>query len=299
MNQIKIFEMFMRDGLQSLKTSYNLKQKIIMFNNLNKCNFNNIEFGSTTSPKLIPQMDNSYDLWNYIKNNSNKNNKYTMLVPSINHLPKVFENNIQSYGFITSLSNDFAKRNMKMTNQESFEQSKKMINATLKNINEPNIRVYISCSFGCPWEGLTKNHIYELNKYINELLSINENLDIVLADTVGMSDRYTMTNVLDRLDNLKNISLHMHLYGTKNGNDLKQNFEPIIDAALQKGIYKFDSSLFGIGGCPYAKKCDDKIIGNLSTIPLIDFLHNNGIKTDINTDKLKEASENINNIMLS
>jgi hydroxymethylglutaryl-CoA lyase len=298
MSQIKIFEMFMRDGLQSLKTSYTLAQKIKMFDALNKCNYDCIEFGSTTSPKLIPQMDNSYDLWNNIK--SNNKTKYTMLVPSINHLPKVFDANIKSYGFITSLSNEFSKKNMKMSNQESFEQAKKMIIMTFKNNPNAHIRIYISCSFGCPLEGLTKQHIYELGKYIDELIIIGETfnikksqLDIVLADTVGISDRYIVTNVLDKINNLQNISLHMHLYGEKKDNDLKQNFEPIIDAALQKGIYNFDSSLFGIGGCPYAKKCEDKIIGNLSTIPLVKFLHKNGFTTNVDINKLEETANYI------
>ncbi len=299
MSHIKIFEMFMRDGLQSLKTSYTISQKIKMLDTLKKCNYDCIEFGSTTSPKLIPQMDNSYDLWNHIKSNNNKT-KYTMLIPSINHLQKAFDENIKSYGFITSLSDEFGKRNMKMSSQESFEQAKKMINRTFKNNSNAHIRVYISCSFGCPWEGLTKKHIYDLGKYIDELILVGETyninkpqIDVVLADTVGISDRYIVTNVLDKINNLENISLHMHLYGEQKDNDLKQNFELIIDAALQKGIYKFDSSLFGIGGCPYAKKCDDKIIGNLSTIPLIKFLNKTGLQTNVDITKVEETAKYI------
>ena len=85
MKKVKIFEMFMRDGLQSLKKIYSLDQKKIFINNLLKANMKNIEFGSTTSPKLLPQMNNSYEFWQYLKNKEeyvkNKNDyKFTMLI---------------------------------------------------------------------------------------------------------------------------------------------------------------------------------------------------------------------------
>ena len=67
MARAKIYEMFLRDGLQSVRTMYTVQEKMCMFDLLNKCNYNGIEFGSTTSPKLVPQMGGSFELWNHVK----------------------------------------------------------------------------------------------------------------------------------------------------------------------------------------------------------------------------------------
>ena len=104
--------MFLRDGLQSYKTIFNVPQKLSFLSHLNRVNYNCIEFGSTTSPKLIPQIEGSYELWNNIK--ASKNNlgttKYTMLVPSENHLQKVLNEGIYSYGLVTSISDAFSQK---------------------------------------------------------------------------------------------------------------------------------------------------------------------------------------------
>ena len=77
---VYIFEMFMRDGLQSLPTIYSLDHKISFLNNIYNSNIRNIEFGSTTNEKLLPQMSNSFELWNYISENYNDKSKFTMLI---------------------------------------------------------------------------------------------------------------------------------------------------------------------------------------------------------------------------
>ena len=311
MAKVKIYEMFLRDGLQSLKNIYTVPQKIQMFNMLNKCNYNCIEFGSTTNPKLLPQVGGSFELWDYVKKHKNINfpTKYTMLVPSINHLQKVLDVDINSYGFVMSVSDEFSKRNMKMTTEQSFNQTVDLVHKTIlanKNNKDLHIRVYISCSFGCPWEGLPKYQVSKLDATVSTFSNIGykyglskDQLDIVLADTVGMSDKYILGSILDEIDDINYVGLHMHMYGQNTGIELKQNFEGIIETALNNRIYKFDTSLFGIGGCPYAKKSNSsESIGNLSTIPLVTFLHKSGFKTDIKLDVLNEAAGEIHTMPL-
>ena len=305
MSRVKVFEMFLRDGLQSYKTIYNVPQKLSFLKHLQKVNYDCIEFGSTTSPKLIPQIGGSFELWNEIKiNKSFHTTKYTMLVPSENHLEKVMKEDITSYGLVTSISDAFSEKNMKMNGEQSLMKAIEMCKTILnsENSKDKHIRVYISCSFGCPWEGFTKHHIMKLKYFIDTLMSLiynynvsPDNFDIVIADTVGMCDEERMKDLLSMNKDNKYLGLHMHFYSQMNNNTnrLEQNFENVVDIALDLGVEKFDTSLLGIGGCPYAKKKDGEIIGNLSTLPFIRFLEKKGLVSNLNREQLELADEEI------
>jgi hydroxymethylglutaryl-CoA lyase len=305
MKSVKIYEMFLRDGLQSLKTIYTVPQKIKMFDALNKAKYDCIEFGSTTNPKIIPQVGGSFELWSYIKDLTKYNTKYTMLVPSNTHLGRVKDVGINSVGFVTSISDEFSKRNMKMSGAESFIQTKELINSTLSYNKDAHIRVYLSCSFGCPWSGFTETHIERINTMVNELNDIayknnmsRDNFDIVLSDTVGMCDKYIMSGVLGGIDDLSFIGLHLHMYGKQNGLELEQDFKGVIDAALNRGILKYDTSLFGVGGCPFAKTTSTtEQIGNLSTIPFLKHIKEIGMPINVQLDQLEIAAKEIKDIL--
>jgi hydroxymethylglutaryl-CoA lyase len=305
MKFVRVYEMFLRDGLQSLKKIYTVPQKIQMFNALNKAKYDCIEFGSTTNPKIIPQIGGSFELWEHIKPVLKYNTKYTMLVPSNTHLPRVKEVGINSVGFVTSISDEFSKRNMKMTGAESFAQTKELINSTLSYNKDAHIRVYLSCSFGCPWSGFTETHVGRINTMVNELSDISyknnisrDNFDIVLSDTVGMCDKYMMNSVLGGIDDLSFIGLHLHIYGKQNGIELEQDFKGIIDVALSRGILKYDTSLFGVGGCPFAKATSNTdVIGNLSTIPFLKHIKEIGMPINVQLEGLEMAAKEIKDIL--
>jgi hydroxymethylglutaryl-CoA lyase len=277
---IHIYEQFLRDGLQSLPNCYSVSERYEMFTLLNNCGLKGIEFGSTTHPKIVPQMEGSYELWNLIKPNLNPNTTYTMLTPSITHLDKVLTSDITSIGLVLSISDDFAYKNMRMSSEQTFVQGKQMID---KIPNDVHIRIYLSYAFDTQLEILER-----ITRYTKELTSIalNRNyskyrFDIVLADTVGKCDVETMRRVLDAIEDPTYIGVHLHVKG---------EFEQLVDIVLQNEIYKFDTSLLGIGGCPYA----DRLIGNLSTIPLVKYLHKKGYQTGVNVELLEKASREIN-----
>ncbi len=301
MKKIKIFEMFLRDGLQSYKTVYTVPQKISFFNHLHKCNYDCIEFGSTTSPKLIPQIGGSFELWDHIKTLPHKSTNYTMLVPSSNHLEKVQKEGVHSFGLVTSLSDEFSQRNMKMSGSDSVQKAIEMSRMILSVNKNAHIRVYISCSFGCPWEGFTEHHIAKLKTFTEQLMELvteyklqYNQFDIVLADTVGMCTEERMRDLLNLNKDNPYLALHMHFMNDDKNN---QSFERVVDIALDLGVEKFDTSLLGIGGCPYAKKAEGQTIGNLSTRPFVEFLHKQGIKTEIKFDELIEAEKAIHKEM--
>jgi hydroxymethylglutaryl-CoA lyase len=306
MVRAKIYEMFLRDGLQSVRTIYTVQEKMAMFDILNRCNYDGIEFGSTTSSKLIPQMGGSFELWNHVKKNINRT-KHTMLVPSVKHIQQVQDVGINSYGFVLSISDSFSMRNMKMSSEDSIKQVKQQIQTVMSNklIKDKHIRVYLSCSFGCPWEGFTIKNLESTKRVVKELTDIgnvysltSDNFDIVLADTVGMCDKYTMNNVLKNIYDLSYVGLHLHMPGKKNALELEQKFEDVVDVALYHGVYKYDTALFGIGGCPYAKTANSNlVVGNLSTIPFIKYLNYRGIDTDVNLELLEKSIYEMDDIM--
>jgi hydroxymethylglutaryl-CoA lyase len=306
MKKVKIFEMFMRDGLQSLKKIYSLDQKKIFINNLLKVNMKNIEFGSTTSPKLLPQMNNSYELWKYLKNKDeyikNKDDyKFTMLIPDKENLIKCINENIMSYGLICSLSDLFGKNNMKKTSNESFQDILNNIDIIYdktNNLDKNNVhtRIYISCTFGTNLEKYDNYDLVFKSKlfiFLNLLLiklklyKIDyDNIDIVLCDTYGVLDKNLLTIVLNDInmidkDLMNYISLHLH---TNN------NFYEYIDIALNYKIYKFDSSILNIGGCPFSGK---KNISNMNTLELIKYLDNKNYDTSIDFNMLEKIEKDI------
>jgi hydroxymethylglutaryl-CoA lyase len=144
---VKIYEMFMRDGLQSLKKVYSYNTKIKFIDILLKSGLNNIEFGSTTNPKLLPQMNNSYDLWYYIKQYKNDKN-LTMLITDNDSLKRCINNKINSFGLLSSVSDSFGLSNLKKNSLDSLEYMVEQIKIIHSYNSNSHIRLYLSCSFG-------------------------------------------------------------------------------------------------------------------------------------------------------
>jgi hydroxymethylglutaryl-CoA lyase len=294
--RVRIYEMFMRDGLQSLNKVYPLETKIMFMNELNKCNFDCIEFGSTTSPKLLPQMENSFELFsNFSKIN---NTKYTMLVPGITQIQKTIDTGVNSFGIVCSISDTFAHKNLKKKSIDTFNNVSEQLKI-ITNTPNPHIRVYLSCSFGSPWENFDKDYLKILENYTNKLLEFakeknisSHNFDIVISDTVGLSDEIRTDEIIKMINynfnssNKEYIAMHIHSSGDK--------FKNLINTCVDNNICKFDSSMLGIGGCPFA---EDEALGNISTVKLIEFLKTTGYCNNYDLNKLKRCEFNLKRLL--
>ena len=146
---ISIYEVGPRDGLQNEKINISLENKIKFINLLTSCNYANIEIGSLVSSKWVPQMKNSEVVFNKI--NKNKNTNYPLLVPNLKGLNNAINNNVKNICVFTTASETFSKKN---TNA-SVADTKKIIKQILRLANNKNIevRAYLSCVLGCPYEG--------------------------------------------------------------------------------------------------------------------------------------------------
>ena len=200
-NKIIINEMILRDGLQSLPRLLDLDTKFYIYKEIIKTGIYNIEFGSTTSSKLLHQMKDSYKLFDLINNDyCNKVNNY-ILCTSKKGLIDAINKQINNYSLVYSICDKFSIKNLNKTYEENYIEILEQLELIKLN-NYNKIRIYISSCFGSVFN---KNHDYILNNLIISLNKIyefiiinninHENFDIVLADTFGLANEVYDNNV--------------------------------------------------------------------------------------------------------
>ena len=278
---VNINEVGPRDGLQNETINISIEEKVKFINLLSLCDYKYIEVGSFVSPKWIPQMENSNIVYNKIL--KNKKTLYPLLVPNIIGLQHALESNVQSICVFATASETFSKKN---TNA-SIEKTKKNIKEILKIAKKNNlkIRAYMSCVLGCPYEGKVS---YKKTASLANFL-INEGCyEVSLGDTVGFGTPLETQKLIHEVSNKINYSkIAMHLHDTY-GQALAN-----IYASLQMGVSSFDTSVGGLGGCPYARGAT----GNVATEDVLYMLNGMGINSGINLKKVLAASKFIYKIL--
>ena len=244
LHRLKLFDVSLRDGLQSQKKIYSLDEKKKMLNEIiNNYNPDKIEVGSIVSDKVLPQMNNSIELYKYAKN-LNNNTKYYLLIPNKKKLKIALDNNVSNMSFISSFSDSFQKKNIKKSLDETKYEIDE-INKILINKNLYENKLYLSCFNDCPIEG-NIDHYNIINDllYYSDLQSFNE---LCLSDTTGRlnnKDFKEIINDIKKIVNVNKLSLHLHV----NKDDIDNTLE-IINTALKVSISKFDISYINEGGC--------------------------------------------------
>jgi hydroxymethylglutaryl-CoA lyase len=286
-SKVKIFEVGPRDGLQNeffiLETSF----KVDMINKLVSTGITNIEATSFVSHKAIPQFYDAENVIQSVKDIPDVN--FSVLVPNIKGMEKAVKNNVKEIAIFTSVSDTFNKKNINCSIDESFVRFEPI----MKIAQENNIRVrgYVSCIAGCPYQGYVKlTDIYHVTK---RLLDIGV-YEVSLGDTTGVGKPNQIAEILKYLiiDNkIDNNQLAVHFHNT-NGYALQN-----IIVALQYGITTIDSSIAGIGGCPYARTDNGHSIGNVSTEAVVSLMNFLKIETGIDYRKLMKASSEIKNMI--
>lgn len=242
---LSLFDVSLRDGLQSFPRILNINEKKNLLDTiLNNGQVDDIEIGSIASEKFVPQMKNSLDLYHYA-NKVNNNYNYYMLVPNLKACKIAIENNIQNLSFITSVSDEFQKKNINKTLHETYKELKNMNDLVLSNYRDANIKIYVSCINNCPISGKINN-----NFIVDQLININKNLHfsyLCLSDTCGnllfKDFKYIIDNIKTDI-NLDKISIHLHEQSDE------ENIKKILQYAYENDILKYDISSFeNLGGC--------------------------------------------------
>ena len=269
---VTIFEMGPRDGLQNESNFINTREKIKLVNLLSTSGIRKIETASFVSSKWVPQMADGEEVMAGIKRKSGVS--FTALTPNEKGLERAIKAKADEIAVFGSASEGFSKANINKSVSESLQTFRPIVKAA-----PMPVRGYISCITDCPYDGPTNPA--EVIKVGEELLDMGC-YEISLGDTLGSATPETTQKLLSALLSAfkkKDLALHFH--------DTKGRAIENINISLDFGISTFDSSIAGLGGCPYAPGAK----GNVSTETVIEFLESKGLRTGIDREKIKEAAE--------
>ena len=273
-DSVKIVEVGARDGLQNEKVVIPTQAKIDYITALADAGLRMIEAGAFVSPKWVPQMADTADVYREIPKDPGV--EYPVLVPNMKGLERAIEAGVKSIAIFTAASETFNKRNINMSVDDSFVNYGPV--AARANAESIRVRGYVSTAFGCPYEGdVPPERVLEV---CARLLDIGC-YEVSVGDTIGVGTPLQVQGVIGLLRDVIPVSkLAMHFHDTR-GTALANTL-----AALEMGISTFDSSSGGLGGCPYAPGAS----GNMATEDLVYMLDRMNIETGVDLKRLVQAS---------
>ncbi|KAI8051902.1 uncharacterized protein B0P05DRAFT_562286 [Gilbertella persicaria] len=272
---VKIVEVGPRDGLQNEKTLVPAQVKIELIERLAKNGLPVVEATSFVSPKWVPQMGDNKQVLTSIQKKTGV--YYPVLTPNLKGLEGALAAGAEEVALFAAVTETFNQKNTNCSTAEAISRAKEV----LKKALEHNLRVrgYVSCVLGCPYEGPVDpqkvadvaQDLYESGCY-----------EISLGDTIGVGTAGSMATLLDhvlKVVPVEAVAVHCHdTYGQALANILK---------ALEYGVRVVDSSVAGLGGCPYAPGAK----GNVATEDVVYMLNGLGFKTGVDLNALVETGE--------
>jgi hydroxymethylglutaryl-CoA lyase len=274
-HQVKIVEVGPRDGLQNEKQAIPTKVKIDFINQLSATGLPVIEATSFVSRKWIPQLGDASEVFQGIEKKANVH--YPVLVPNLKGLEAAIAVGVKEIAVFSTPSEQFSQHNTNCTVAESLGRIEELVNLAKKN--NIKVRAYVSCVLGCPYEGeITAEKVANLSKLLLQMGCY----EISLGDTIGVGTPTKTKKLLEIVSKyvpFKSLAVHFHdTYGQALVN---------IYAALECGVSVVDSSVSGLGGCPYAKGAT----GNVATEDVVYLLNGMGVETGVDLKKIIEVGK--------
>jgi hydroxymethylglutaryl-CoA lyase len=267
--KVRVVEVGPRDGLQNEPKVITTEFKLGLIEGLVNCGIRHVEVGSFVSPKWVPQMANTNEVLKRLK--INPGTTYSVLVPNAKGLELALETKANEYAIFTAASESFCKKNINCSIDESIDKFADIMKAAKEH--QIKVRGYVSCVMGCPYEGEINPDI--VNKVAQRLLDIGC-YEVSLGDTIGIGTPEKTERMFNAIT-IPTEKLAVHFHDTA-GTALEN-----IMVALSRGISVMDSSVGGLGGCPYAKKS----VGNVATENVVEMLDFLNIETGIDLKALK------------
>ena len=271
---VTLVEMSPRDGLQNEKNLITTADKIELINLLSECGFSKIEATSFVSPKWVPQLGDATEVMAGISRQ--KEVVYSVLTPNLRGFENAVEVNADEVAIFTSASEGFCQKNINCSIAESIERFAPIMDAAkLKNIP---VRGYVSCVTDCPYDGIiSPSKVAEVSKALIDMGCF----EVSLGDTIGTGTPEKVSDMLNAvLEQVPASKLAGHFHDTSN--TALDN----ITVSLEAGLRVFDSSVGGLGGCPYAPGAK----GNVATESVIELLHQAGYSTGLDLDQVNEVA---------
>jgi hydroxymethylglutaryl-CoA lyase len=268
--KVRIVEVGPRDGLQNEKMAVPTQVKLELIGRLADAGLPAVEATAFVSPKWIPQMADHTEVLEGIKRKPGMS--YPVLTPNLKGFEAARAAGATEVAVFGAASESFSRKNINCTIAESIERFRPVTDAA----REAGIKVrgYISCVLGCPYEGeIAPAKVAEVARALHDMGCY----EISLGDTIGVGTpgkTKAMIEACAREVPIERLAGHYHdTYGQALAN---------IYASLEMGVATFDSSVAGLGGCPYAKGAS----GNVATEDVVYMLHGLGIETGIDLDKV-------------
>jgi hydroxymethylglutaryl-CoA lyase len=279
--RIYIQEVVTRDGFQAESMFIPTEEKITLINRLSRAGYAKIEVSSFTSPKAIPMLADAEAVMKGIKREPGV--EYTVLIPNLKGAERALTVGVDEFNLVMSVSEAHNQANLKMSREDSFRGLSTVIE--LAHANKTAVNISLSTSFGCPMSGITS--LAELMHWVDRFANVGVR-GITICDTTGMANP-TQVQVICEAAQAKYPQLQwtLHFHNTR-GMGLANAL-----AAVNSGINRFDSSLGGLGGCPYAPGAT----GNICTEELVHMFDLMGFDTNMQIDTLLECSKDLQSLI--
>ena len=279
--KVKLVDVGPRDGLQNEKAPVPAAIKIELVHRLQAAGLREIEVTSFVSPKWVPQMADAAEVMAGIRRAPGV--RYSVLTPNLQGFDAAVSSRPDEVVVFAAASEAFSQRNINCSIAESIERFRPVVEAAkAANIY---VRGAISCAVGCPYEGEIAPERVEMVARLMKGIGVQH---IGIADTIGVGTPVKVQQAMQAALKhyaVDDMSGHFHdTYGQALGNTL---------AALDMGVWQFDTSSAGLGGCPFAKGAT----GNVATEDVVYMLHGMGIDTGIDLDKLIDAGKFISDFL--
>lgn len=275
--QVRLVEVGPRDGLQNEKQPISVADKVRLVDELSAAGLGYIEVGSFVSPKWVPQMAGSAEVFAQIRQLPGVT--YAALAPNQRGFEAAVQAGVKEVAVFAAASEAFSQKNINCSIAESLERFVPVMDAAKQQ--DIRVRGYVSCVLGCPYEGAVPAE--QVASVARELFAMGC-YEVSLGDTIGTGtagETRRLFEVVGRDIARDKLAGHFHdTYGQALAN---------IYASLLEGIGVFDSSVAGLGGCPYAKGAT----GNVATEDVLYLLNGLGIDTGIDMDALIAAGQRI------
>ena len=280
MTRLYFNEVVTRDGFQMEPDFVPTDDKVALINALSACGYAKIEVTSFVSPKAIPMLRDADEVMGRIQRLPGV--EYTVLVPNLRGAERAFEAKADELNLVMSMSQSHNQANLRMTMEQSFAA---LIEIIKRAQGLAAVNVSLSCAFGCPMEGDVPEAVVLSHAQRFADAGVR---GLTICDTTGMAHPGQVQRMAEVLQQrFAQLQLTMHFHNTR-GMGLAN-----VLAAAQSGITRFDGSLGGLGGCPYAPGAS----GNVCSEDAIHMLDAMGYDTGMDVDKLLELARQLPQIV--
>lgn len=275
--RLYIQEVATRDGFQNEAAFISSDEKVALINALSECGYAKIEATSFTSPRAIPALRDAEEVMHRITRKAGV--QYTVLVPNVRGAERALSCGVDEVNLVMSVSETHNRSNLRMTREASFQQLKAVIEAVTGSAVAVNVS--LSTVFGCPMEGDIAAD--DVLSWVDRFVQLDAR-GITLCDTTGMAYPSQVEKLLAQVrQHFPSLMLTAHFHNTR-GLGLANAL-----AAVDAGIERFDASLGGLGGCPYAPGAT----GNVCTEELVHMLELMGYDTGVSLERCLACSREL------